>query len=1591
MAKREENVRYINMGAPTGWAAMAKTIQDVDEDKVGDYKEDIDTLLVFTGLFSAVLTAFIIESYKALSPDKTDTIIALLGQISSQTNSYRVNTELINSTVLPLANGSGESAFEPSVPAVRVNVLWFASLILTLMTASFGILVKQWLREYLAFDYTSPHERVRARQFRHPGLADWKVFEIAGFLPLLLQVALGLFFLGLCFFTRSVHPSIGNTSTPLVAVWAFCFMAATIAPVCSPRCPYKTALLKGIMRRLRRFIRRFLFPFSAHSGLRPILLSAAPGMLPAPHAGSFYWKFRFIGRRHFVEEHEAVKHDTDEVAILEEVDAILLDDELLGSTIFDSLTQNNADPSTVIKFVLRALNARLVDNIPVQPLITILDLQRLTKRGWIAVSDIVASTVQQALAKRAAQYLAGSWLKDAIFILLSYSDQPLTRNAGSALVRCIHKGAFERFEEVIDSFSFSYQDSQWIHVRTRLCRICELLSVPEVTPQEAINFVLKLFSLDLAGTLVPQIPLTKILNLGEVSREVWTTSCDTIGAIVLQGLSNSGATGGNSAATWLTDALYLLLSFSSYPMTDRAWDALVRCLQKDTISRLGEVLRTVMSQPEHKIHATERVIKLCQLLSARDVPAAETISFALHAFGDGRSSWNGHNREPSVVPLLDLREVTEEMWVVVSDTVAAAVLNALRKRTNDIGHWLEDALLILLSLSTRPMTPKARELLDHCIQKDTVLRSRLARLLHSLESPDSEHFPHVMARFCECLAISVQTAQPTDMITFIQQSPEPPSQGAFFRSVWIDISDTLAATVIRAFDAQATGQDALGPWLEDALRVLLSLSDQPITPPAGAALNHCLQKNAVGRSRTVQFVRSLASPEGTQMSLFISRLSSICECLFNYHTATSDVMYLLLGALGTEASELDSDQASATLLDLRQLSQPAWFALSDAVSSITSSALQPQDQGQANSWTGPWLGDATRLLLGLCDHPMTEKACDTLVLCAQDERMSPLVRTLASPEHEHFAHTMHRLHGLCEYLLSRTAPSSDAISSLLVMPVSTLSTPSPSAAPITPLPSIMDLRTLEKNVWDVVADNVAKTTLKGIEKHNEGQDLGQWLEDAIHILLSLTDHPLSSKATEALAGCVRDIHKRLSKCIRPLSSPESPYFGHIISRLRDVCRCLSTEKDVEWLVKKVGSSAPCTPQCDHGESKPSQLYVVVHYHASQYEEWARYYLPFLLDRVELILGSPPGSRWPAGSMTCFNSLLSFPIPLDTVHPESAKTVLKIFCSKEHAMHALTALVSLDPKDRSHLRIDAAVETIASVAKGANTEGRRKFFGSMRAACGEYVIDAAKEPKERTPNTSKMNIVRLCALVCKTHWEVRSDTELPDAWRAFYPECANAMKRFQESKQKLFKQKEHSSTAELAEKSLTLLDRLEPPVGDLGNGFDDWEETFDPSASVFPDELFQLLASYIPNDVAMRYKRVVTRLVQSLPNITASVVLKFCRGRRHATEGIVEVMNEKEGVFGHSYQRTSESARTPHLQYTATYYRAIDDQIILHRTLLYVDCRNAPCRLGCIDTSRHTEIAVMITYYQSAPERTTVTLYLAGRQVRGCQQHQPRQE
>ncbi|KAF9478479.1 hypothetical protein BDN70DRAFT_808714, partial [Pholiota conissans] len=96
---------------------------EADKLRCDAWKEEVQTLLIFAGLFSAVVTAFLIESYKFLLPDPNDAIIGLLTQIANGPN-----------TTFSQPNSNLAASFTQTPSSVRINVFWFISLILSLAT-----------------------------------------------------------------------------------------------------------------------------------------------------------------------------------------------------------------------------------------------------------------------------------------------------------------------------------------------------------------------------------------------------------------------------------------------------------------------------------------------------------------------------------------------------------------------------------------------------------------------------------------------------------------------------------------------------------------------------------------------------------------------------------------------------------------------------------------------------------------------------------------------------------------------------------------------------------------------------------------------------------------------------------------------------------------------------------------------------------------------------------------------------------------------------------------------------------------------------------------------------------------------------------------------------------------------------------------------------------------------------------------------------------------------------------------------------------------------------------------------------------------
>ncbi|EKM56008.1 uncharacterized protein PHACADRAFT_61416, partial [Phanerochaete carnosa HHB-10118-sp] len=119
------------------WGLLEKTVRGYDEDNIKSRTDNIDTLLLFAGLYAAILAAFSVLSLTFLKPDTGQQTVALLQQLVNKPSDS-------TSTLGRRDDTTSDDNFKPEAWAVRVNVLWFASLVISLSAASLGILVRQW-------------------------------------------------------------------------------------------------------------------------------------------------------------------------------------------------------------------------------------------------------------------------------------------------------------------------------------------------------------------------------------------------------------------------------------------------------------------------------------------------------------------------------------------------------------------------------------------------------------------------------------------------------------------------------------------------------------------------------------------------------------------------------------------------------------------------------------------------------------------------------------------------------------------------------------------------------------------------------------------------------------------------------------------------------------------------------------------------------------------------------------------------------------------------------------------------------------------------------------------------------------------------------------------------------------------------------------------------------------------------------------------------------------------------------------------------------------------------------------------------------
>ncbi|KIK64299.1 hypothetical protein GYMLUDRAFT_161329, partial [Collybiopsis luxurians FD-317 M1] len=187
------------------WKVYNDEMDKLDSDKVEDWRDGLDALLVLGALFSAVLTTFVVETSGRLDFDWGEVSANLLAE-SVALQRAAMNGTLANQ--VPASPLMPSTKFQAQPFDVVINVLWFVSLVLSLGTALSAVVAKQWIHHYIAVPTGTPQERARIRHFRFMGLEKWHMSLIIGLLPMSIHVSMALFFVGLLLFLHELSLAI---------------------------------------------------------------------------------------------------------------------------------------------------------------------------------------------------------------------------------------------------------------------------------------------------------------------------------------------------------------------------------------------------------------------------------------------------------------------------------------------------------------------------------------------------------------------------------------------------------------------------------------------------------------------------------------------------------------------------------------------------------------------------------------------------------------------------------------------------------------------------------------------------------------------------------------------------------------------------------------------------------------------------------------------------------------------------------------------------------------------------------------------------------------------------------------------------------------------------------------------------------------------------------------------------------------------------------------------------------------------------------------------------------------------------------------
>ncbi|KAG8960965.1 hypothetical protein FRC00_013740 [Tulasnella sp. 408] len=212
---------------------------ELDDDMVKTLKSQVDSILIFAGLFAGVNSAFLALTLPELRADPADDTNALLLQLVTGGNS-----------TIRSADDLPSATFTPSPGIIPVNILFTLSLWLAIIASFFSVLGRQWLIRYRKrSDGGTENQRLEQLR-RYLGVRQWHLeWVLDDLLPASLQLALLIFSIALVIYVQTLSKMVCLVEATVIGITVNIVFLLELIAIKDKWCPFNSTL-----SRLMRFI-----------------------------------------------------------------------------------------------------------------------------------------------------------------------------------------------------------------------------------------------------------------------------------------------------------------------------------------------------------------------------------------------------------------------------------------------------------------------------------------------------------------------------------------------------------------------------------------------------------------------------------------------------------------------------------------------------------------------------------------------------------------------------------------------------------------------------------------------------------------------------------------------------------------------------------------------------------------------------------------------------------------------------------------------------------------------------------------------------------------------------------------------------------------------------------------------------------------------------------------------------------------------------------------------------------------------------------------------------------------------------------------